>query len=157
MEKTLRSLKMQPANRVSPDMAGEDVSLLIAGYPDMTATIYTSWASKPMAQLNDQGEKIGALPVFVIDGTEGTLTYWSSGALCLSAESGDEQWIFNRNEGDAEGKVIAQRNFIEGLEKGGQFETSGADYLKTMALVYAAYLSVEEQRVVRPEEVYKPE
>jgi predicted dehydrogenase len=42
------------------------------------------------------------------------------------------------------------QHFIDCLESGAEFETSGVETLKTMALVYAAYLSAEEGRVVDP-------
>jgi hypothetical protein len=44
--------------------------------------------------------------------------------------------------------VRTKHHFIECLEGGAEFETSGAETLKTMALVYACYRSAEEKRAV---------
>jgi predicted dehydrogenase len=48
-----------------------------------------------------------------------------------------------------------EQNFIHCLERGTKFEISGAETLKTMTLVYAAYLSAEEGRVVDREELLR--
>jgi predicted dehydrogenase len=48
---------------------------------------------------------------------------------------------------------MAQQHFVDCLDSGAEFETSGAQTLKTMMLVYACYLSAEESRIVDPREL----
>jgi len=65
--------------------------------------------------------------------------------LHLFTDSGHQQWQFSTNT-LAKSQTAAQQHFIDCLESGVNFETSGEETLKTMALVYAAYRSAEEGR-----------
>jgi predicted dehydrogenase len=49
--------------------------------------------------------------------------------------------------------LATQQHFIDCLETGAEFETSGEYNLKTMALVYACYRSVKEGRVINVSEL----
>jgi predicted dehydrogenase len=44
--------------------------------------------------------------------------------------------------------IAAQKHFVECLRTGQTPETSGADTLRTMELVFAAYQSAEEERTI---------
>lgn len=121
-------------HKVSPYMQGEDVASIILGYPKLTASIMTSWASVPVQS-----------PRFEVDGDLGTLAtdsnsidVYSDGGRTSSDVAGD--W--------SEGFSDALRHFVDCLRSGEEFETSGADTLKTMALVYATYRSADEGRVI---------
>ena len=49
--------------------------------------------------------------------------------------------------------LATQQHFIDCLETGIEFDTSGEYNLKTMAMVYACYRSVEEGRVINLSEL----
>jgi predicted dehydrogenase len=137
-------------HQVSPYVKGEDVQLTILGYEDLTCVIESSWASVPVPGL-DRSEVTRAIvpPRLEIDGSEGTLVLDCDGSLCLVTDSGRQEWRFTQDT-VAESHIAAQQHFVDCLESGAQFETSGAETLKTMALVYACYRSAEEGRAVDP-------
>jgi predicted dehydrogenase len=90
-----------------------------------------------------------AAPRLEIDASEGTLVLACDGSMSLVTDSDCQQWQFTQDT-LPESHIAAQQHFIDCLESGAQFETSGAETLKTMALVYACYRSATEGRVVDP-------
>jgi predicted dehydrogenase len=71
----------------------------------------------------------------------------ADGRMNVFSDHGHEEWHFSENTRPAS-RAAAQQHFIECLESGDEFETSGAETLKTMALVYACYSSAQENRVI---------
>ena len=139
-------------NQVSPHVQGEDVALLVLGYKDLTCTIETSWASVPIPGIDLlPGDKTGA-PRLEIEGTDATLSLACNGTLHLFSDTGHERWHFDEHE-PARSHVAAQQHFIDCLDTGAEFETSGAAMLHTMALIHGAYLSAAENRVVEMSEL----
>lgn len=131
-------------HHVSPYVVGEDVQLLTLSYPGLTALVNHSWASVPVPGLDDSEEKPGvASPRLEIDGTAGTLTLNCDGSMHLYTDTTHQEWQFSADTGP-KSHIAAQQHFIDCLESGAEFETSGAETLKTMALVYAAYHSAAE-------------
>jgi predicted dehydrogenase len=90
-----------------------------------------------------------------IDGTEGTIALRPDGTLHLLTDTEHQQWSFSPQNTNPDSFIAAQQHFIHCLESRAEFETSGAETLKTMALVYAAYLSAEEGRIVDPQELFQ--
>jgi predicted dehydrogenase len=117
--------------------------------------IDNSWASVQVPGIDvPQGARRGGLMSRLeIDGMEGTLALTADGSLHLITDTEQRQWQFSYQDTMSRSYTEAQRHFIDCLESGAEFETSGAETLKTMALVYAAYLSSEEGRVVKPNEL----
>lgn len=150
---TLRFLFGQPqlvyarTHRVSPHVSGEDVALIMLVYDEMTCLVILSWASVQVPGLDCPDDDQKGVPRFEIDGTEGTLALDCAGRMTLHTDSHHQTWKF---DGDVPlaSRVDAQRHFIDCLESGRGFETNGADYVKSMALVYAAYSSAEQGRPV---------
>jgi len=142
-------------HHVSPYIKGEDVGLLILGYDDLTCLIDNSWASVQVPGIDiPEGMRRGALlSRLEIDGTQGTLALKADGSLHLLTDENHQEWQFSRQDTIPESHIAAQQHFVDCLESGSEFETSGTETLKTMALVYAAYLSAEEGRVVHPGEL----
>jgi D-apiose dehydrogenase len=140
-------------HRVSPLMKGEDVYALILGYPDMTCVIHDSWASVPVP---DQELPPPDYPYYIrmlqVDGTQGTLSQSRDGALHVYTDTDHQVYSYT-------GAVLPEANgetlqhFVDCLRSGAPFETSGADYIKTMALVHAAYRSAAEGQVIRPSDL----
>lgn len=142
-------------HRVSPHMVGDDVLAVVLGYPGLTCLIHTSWASVrvPGVDIPEQGYK-GRVPhLLEIDGTEGTLILRSDSSMHLFGDGGyHQQWQFP-SAAMLHNILATQQHFIDCLETGAEFETSGEYNLRTMALVYACYRSVEEGRVVNVSEL----
>jgi predicted dehydrogenase len=144
-------------HRISPYIQGEDVELVILGYETLTCYIDNSWASVqvPGMDISEGAQSGGLLSRLEIDGTEGTLAMKADGSLHALTDKEHQRWEFSAQHTKPESHIAAQQHFIDCLETGAEFETSGAETLKTMALVYAAYLSAEEGRVVDPNELLK--
>jgi len=144
-------------HRISPYIKGEDVELVILGYETLTCYVDNSWASVqvPGIDVPEGAQRRDLLSRVEIDGTHGTLALKADGSLHLFTDTQHEQWLFSEQNTKPEAHIAAQQHFIDCLESKAEFETSGAETLKTMALVYAAYLSAEEGRVVNPRELLK--
>ncbi|MBN1670096.1 MAG: Gfo/Idh/MocA family oxidoreductase [Kiritimatiellae bacterium] len=140
-------------HRVSPHMQGDDVLVVVLTYAAMTATIATSWASVPIPGWDTPGRKLAgwSAELLEIDGTDGTLVIRADTSLDLYKDRDHEHWEFD-TPAMADNIRAALQHFVDCLASGAEFATSGEDTLKTMALVYAAYRSAEEGRVVTPGE-----
>lgn len=136
-------------HHVSPQIKGEDVQLITLSYPQMTGVINTSWASVPAPGLDKPERDQGSYspPRLEIDGTLGTLIQMSDGSLHLYTDDDHQQWHFPADTTD-QSQVAAQQHFIDCLETGAEFETSGEQTLKTMALVYSCYQSAADGRAI---------
>jgi predicted dehydrogenase len=140
-------------HRLGPDMKGEDVNVLVVGYDDMTCVMDTSFATVAVPGVDVLEEKpdTWAPSRFRIEGTDGTLILGLDRSLTLVTDKDHQVWQFP-SETIHQSFVAAQQHFIDCLESGAEFETSGSETLKTMALVYACYRSAEEARPVDPRE-----
>jgi predicted dehydrogenase len=136
--------------KISPEIKGEDLQLLVLGYNDLTCFVDNSWASVRVPNIDyPEGDDPGVLiSRLEVEGNGGTLAMRSDGLLHLLTDTEHQQWQFSRRGTEPQSRVAAQQHFIDCLESGTEFETPGTDNLKTMALVYAGYLSAEEGRVV---------
>jgi predicted dehydrogenase len=144
-------------HHISPHMKGEDVQMITLSYPQMTGVIIQSWASVPVPDLDrpTQPHDYVPAPRLEIDGPEGTLILKADNSMHLFTDSTREQWQFSPTT-RPDSCVTTQQHFIDCLENGAEFETSGAETLKTMALVYACYRSAQEARAVAPAELWNP-
>jgi len=140
-------------HRLSPHVQGEDVQALILGYPGLTSLIVDSWASVPIPDLDRlEGGGKWSPRLLEIDGSDGTLSLRGDGSVHVYTDGGGRHWDAVE-DGAQRAHAAAQQHFIDCLESGAEFETSGRETLKTMALVYACYRSAEEGRVVSPAEL----
>ena len=138
-------------HRVSPYVRGEDVQVLVLSYAGLTCLVQHSWASVPVPGL-DRPEAGEIDPWAVahgleIDGSLATLVLRSDGTLQLHGDTREERWSFSDNVRQ-ESVAATLAHFTECLQRDRPFETSGEDYLRTMALVYASYQSAETNLVV---------
>ena len=132
---------------VSPLMMGEDLAVITLEYNELIGEITLSWASVPVVDPAWSLEERRPAPRLEIDGTEGTLVLNGDGSLHLYHDDENQSWDCLQHIRE-ESRVATQQHFIECLESNVEFETSGFETIKTMALVYACYLSAEEDRVV---------
>jgi predicted dehydrogenase len=140
-------------HRLSPHVRGEDVQVLILGYPGMTSLIVDSWASVPIPGRDRPDVSWKWFPrVLEIDGTEGTLILQPDGAVRLFTDADQRTWDAPE-DGMQQAHSAALQHFIDCLESGAEFETSGRETLKTLELMYVGYQSAEQGRPVSPAEL----
>ncbi|MEF2549807.1 Gfo/Idh/MocA family oxidoreductase [Aurantimonas sp. A2-1-M11] len=138
--------------RVNPAIRGEDVAtMLLAHEGGVTSVVDCSYATRRTPETFPQS-------LLEIDGTEGTLRL-DAGYRMVVQTGGDETvtdvsppvlpWAERPWHNIQESVRIIQAHFVDCLREGRQPETSGADNLKTLALVQAAYRSAETDETVR--------
>ena len=134
-----RTLKVTPVAHV----AGEEVATAVFGYPDRLAQVELSWAS-----IGYEADAVNP-DILAIEGTEGSICVDHDGRVRLARRDG-------RVESVAVDTIGAYRrswhaaiaHFAECLASDRPFETSGAENLDTLRLVFAAYESAATGRVV---------
>jgi predicted dehydrogenase len=127
---------------------GEDVAMLAVYFAGgALGFLDLSWSAAP-----DRARPEWALNETVAEGSAGTLRLLTDGSLELISPTGrsERRPVALPPEDQVYGDVyvLVQRHFIEGLIKGTEHETRASDNLKTMDVVWAAYRSAEEGRVV---------
>jgi predicted dehydrogenase len=134
-----RTLKVTPEDHV----AGEEVATTLFGYPDRLAQVELSWASLgyPADAVNPD--------VVAIEGTEGSLFVHHDGQVHVSRRDGTEEMVaIDTTDAYRRSWQAALAHFAASLASGEPFETSGADNLHTLRLVFAAYDSAATQQVI---------
>ncbi|MCW7542549.1 Gfo/Idh/MocA family oxidoreductase [Aurantimonas litoralis] len=138
--------------RVNPKIRGEDVAtMLLAHEGGVTSVVDCSYATRRTPETFPQS-------LLEIDGTEGTLRL--DAGYSLVVQTGGEEtvtdvsppvlpWAERPWHNIQESVRIIQQHFVACIDAGTQPETSGADNLKTLALVQAAYRSAETGETVR--------
>ncbi|MEO9788688.1 MAG: Gfo/Idh/MocA family oxidoreductase [Aurantimonas coralicida] len=138
--------------RVNPKIKGEDVAtMLLAHDGGVTSVVDCSYATRRTPETFPQS-------LLEIDGTEGTLRLDAGYSLVVQT-GGNETvtdvsppvlpWAERPWHNIQESVRIIQQHFVACIDAGTQPETSGADNLKTLALVQAAYRSAETGETVR--------
>ncbi len=133
--------------RVSSHISGEDLAVLLVTFGSLNCLIDINWFS-----VTEPGPEV-AWGLVRVEGTDGTAILGRDGVLTLYTDQGQQSWAFP-NDTISQSFVAAQRHFIECLDTGQEPETSGAQTLKTMGLVFAAYRSASDMRVTQVQEVF---
>jgi predicted dehydrogenase len=134
-----RTLKVTPAEHV----AGEEVATALLGYTDRLAQVELSWAS-----LGYPADAVSP-DLLAIEGTEGSLFVDHDGQVCVSHRDGGQELIaIDTTDAYRRSWQAALAHFAGCLASGEPFETSGADNLNTLRLVFAAYDSAATHRAV---------
>ena len=134
--------------RFGPANAGEDVAMLMLRFESgALALLDFSWCAAPVGARLEW-----ALNESVVEGSAGTIRLLEGGSLEFLGVDGAIELIPVElpppEEVYLEGYLETQRHFIRGLLTGSPRETSGRDALATMDVVWAAYRSAEEGRVI---------
>jgi len=136
--------------RINPTIKGEDVATMLLTHDGgVTSVVDCSYATKRTPETFLQS-------LLEIDGTEGTLRL--DAGYRLTIQSGGEThtdvsppvlpWAERPWHNIQESVQIIQQHFVDCIASGTQPKTSGADNLKTLALVEAAYLSAETGQTI---------
>jgi len=137
--------------RVSPHIAGEDSGVVTLGYDEFYVVMDMSWATRreldgplPDRVLPDHREQL------VIEGSLATVKLRFDGTIVRIDDRGNETTIAERTELDhGESHFRLQSHFIECLDTGRPFQTSGEDNLRTLELMFAVYESAMRHEAVR--------
>ena len=134
-----RTLKVTPAEHV----AGEEVATTLLGYTHRLAQVELSWAS-----LGYPADAVSP-DLLAIEGTEGSLFVDHDGQLRVSRRDGSQELIaIDTTDAYRRSWQAALAHFAGCLASGEPFETSGADNLNTLRLVFAAYDSAATRRAI---------
>jgi D-apiose dehydrogenase len=127
---------------------GEDVAMVALSFAGgALGWLDMSWCTPPQGARPEW-----ALNPTVVEGTDGTLRALPDGSLEWTGPDGRRERkpvpLPPDDQVYVEGYAAVHRHFIEGLLTGADHETSAADNLKTMDVIWAAYRSAEEGRTV---------
>jgi predicted dehydrogenase len=148
---TYRFLFGEPARvsallrRNNPAIAGEDQAVVTLDFP---AGPLVTWDADRTAPVRHVRPPVNG--TLRLEGTAGTLELDEFGTLTRTAPDGTRfRHTYPIPSGYRGGSVTATlAHFAHGLRTGATFETTGADYLKTMEVVFAAYSAAEAGRTV---------
>ena len=136
--------------RVSPYITGEDSGIITLGYQDSYVIMDMSWATR-RELLKPPGNKVQAehREQMIIEGDLATLKLFMNGDITLIDGNGIESIVVKNTSLDhAESHFRLQSHFIDCLNTGQPFQTSGEDNLKTMNLIFSTYKSAERHETI---------
>jgi predicted dehydrogenase len=137
--------------RVNPAIAGEDVATMLLDHAGgVTSVVDCSYATKlPVEPFPET--------LLEVDGSRGTLRLSQSYRMTVHSVDGSEvsdvqppllPWASQPWHNIQESVALIQQHWVDCLAAGREPDTSGADNLKTFALVEASYRSATEGRTV---------
>ncbi|KHQ53853.1 Gfo/Idh/MocA family protein [Mameliella alba] len=137
--------------RINPNIRGEDVATMLLSHGGgVTSVVDCSYATRRMPETFPE-------TLLEIDGTQGSLRLDAGYRLTIQRDGQEEvrdvsppvlPWAERPWHNIQESVALIQQHFVDCLAAGRTPETSGADNLRTFALVEAAYLSAAEGRSV---------
>jgi predicted dehydrogenase len=138
--------------RVNPKIQGEDVATILLDHENgVTSVVDCSYATKLAVEPFPE-------TLVEIDGTDGTLRLMQGYQLTVNGKSGATDrnaapsllpWAARPWHNIQESVAAIQQHWVDSLLAGKETSTSGADNLKTFALVEAAYASAASGQPVR--------
>ncbi len=133
--------------RLNPLIKGEDCSLVVFEFGDGTLG---QWDANRYNETTAANPRL-TFGEFLIEGSAGTIRLYADARLTIQRLGKPEEEIaYERADRNFAGDCVyfTQRHFIERLIDGKPFETSGEDYLRTLAVQEAIYQSAENHRPV---------
>lgn len=131
----------------NPDIAGEDAGQIVATFESGATAILDS-SRYNEADCDDPRYTFG---IVRIDGSKGHLELQTDGSLTQKLLGEPATQIdYNPPRANFAGDCVyaLQRHFVDCMASGSEFESTGKDYLNTIALVEACYQSNESNQVV---------
>lgn len=137
--------------RFSSHIQGEDSGIITLGYEDHYVVLDMSWATR---RALDRPITDKVVPehreMMVIEGEHATAKLYRDGRITCIDNAGIEKVLADFTELDhGESHHRLQSHFIQCLEDGEPFQTSGADNLKTLELMFAVYDSAQKHEVIK--------
>ncbi|MER9065950.1 Gfo/Idh/MocA family oxidoreductase [Mesorhizobium sp. M0902] len=144
--------------RINPGIAGEDVATMLMDHTSgATSVVDCSYASKLATEPFPE-------TLIEIDGSDGTIRLAQGYRLTVTGRSGTAvsdvsppllAWASRPWHNIQESVVAIQKHWVDCLTNGTEPATSGADNLKTLALVEAAYAGAASQEPVQLDALLK--
>ncbi|MER9251201.1 Gfo/Idh/MocA family oxidoreductase [Mesorhizobium sp. M0598] len=144
--------------RINPGIAGEDVATMLMDHTSgATTMVDCSYASKLATEPFPE-------TLIEIDGSDGTIRLAQGYRLTVTGRSGTVvsdvsppllAWASRPWHNIQESVVAIQRHWVDCLTNGTEPATSGADNLKTLALVEAAYAGAASREPVQLDALLK--
>jgi predicted dehydrogenase len=138
--------------RVNPNIAGEDTATMLLGHESgVTSVVDCSYSTRRAVEQFPE-------TWIEIDGSEGSLRLGQGYALEVNGRSGAHSenvappllpWASKPWHNVQESVALIQQHWVDCLREGAEPSTSGADNLKTFALVEGSYRSAEAGQTVR--------
>jgi D-apiose dehydrogenase len=142
--------------RRNPNILGEDAAQIVCEFKSgATAVLDASRYNEP-TEASDPRYTFGAVR---LDGSKGHLELDLKGNLTLKLLGQPARVLaYSHSRAGFAGDCVfaLQRHFVDCLQSGREFESTGKDYLKTVALVEACYRSNAANAVVQPEPLHLP-
>jgi D-apiose dehydrogenase len=138
-------------SRVHPGIAGEDVATAVLAMAGATVTVNMAYAGTPLER-----ECFPETLVF-IEGDRGSIEVAPGGVVRVTTQAGTEAatvsppvyaWANPKYAVVQSSMVACHADLVRALREGTPAETDGADNLKTMRLVFAAYESAKAGTVI---------
>ena len=141
-------------HRTLPDVKGDNVAtvLLSMGEPRTSVVVEMAYARTPLER------EIFPQTLAFVEGPLGSIEVTGDYGLRVTTNEGTHsrrhappryEWADPRYDLSQSSMVPCQRNLLGALRGTGQAETTGADNLKTLELVFGAYDSATRNEVVR--------
>jgi predicted dehydrogenase len=135
--------------RLNPVIKGEDCGLLVFEFANGAVGQWdANRYNEPNCSLCDARYTFGEL---LVEGNAGSLRLYLDGRITIKKLGGEEQVVDYKHErrGFAGDCVFAiQRHFVDRMLDNRPFETSGEDYLKTLAVQEAVYQAAQARQPV---------
>jgi D-apiose dehydrogenase len=134
--------------QMNPVIQGEDSGILIYEFASGAIGL---WDANRYNECNDPDPRY-TFGEFLVEGDRGSIRLDLDGRITLQQLGDPEQDVeYEHNRQGFAGDCVyfTLQHFVDALRTGTPFETTGEDYLKTLAVQEAAYLSAEERRPVR--------
>lgn len=133
--------------RLNPVIAGEDTGLVTFRFANGATGI---WDANRYNESNFEDPRY-TFGEFLVEGSGGSIRLYSDGRLTIQPLGECEQdhdYKHERRGFGGDCVYLTQRHFIDCLRSGDEFETSGDEYLKTLAVQEATYLSAARNQPV---------
>lgn len=133
--------------KLNPVIKGEDAGLMILNFESDATAI---WDANRYNESNYKNARY-TFGEYLIEGSKGSLRLYPDGKISIQnlGKSEKEHTYSHNNIGFAgDCCYIFQRDFIDNLISGNDFETNGENYLKTLKVQEAVYESAERNEPV---------
>ncbi len=134
--------------RLNPVISGEDSGILMFRFASGATGM---WDANRFNESNCDDPRY-TFGEFLVEGSGGSIRLYSDGRLTIQKLGETEQdhaYTHERRGFGGDCVYFTQRHFIDNLIARGSFETSGAEYLKSLTVQEAVYRSATENRTVR--------
>ncbi|KAA1260182.1 Inositol 2-dehydrogenase [Rubripirellula obstinata] len=135
-------------NRWNPDIVGEDAATIMFEFESGASGV---WDGNRFNETNAENPRL-TFGEAVVEGNGGSIRLDATGRLTLQRLGEPEQAIdyeFQDHAFAGDCVYHTQKHFIDSLQEEREFETSGREYLKSLAVVEAVYQSAQSRVPVR--------